>query len=127
MLGRCPMLRFQKILFPVDFSDRSIHTAAYVAGIVRKFDSRVTLLHAFDAYDPFGYGAASSTKLYGTPIPVLWKQREAALAEFGKPVLDGLIVERVIDDGEPGRTITRYVRDHGIDLVVMPTHGYGGF
>jgi nucleotide-binding universal stress UspA family protein len=121
------MLRFQNVLFPVDFSGPCIYTAAYVAGIARKFASRVTLLHSFDAYDPFGYGAASSTKIYRTPIPILWKQREAAMAEFGKPVLDGLTVERVIENGEPGGTIARYVRDHGIDLVVMPTHGYGAF
>src|SRR5690242_15551316 len=49
---RCLMLRFPNVLFPVDFSDPCIHTAAYVAGIARKFASRVTLLHAFDAYDP---------------------------------------------------------------------------
>jgi nucleotide-binding universal stress UspA family protein len=121
------MLQFQKILFPVDFSERCIHTVRYVADIARKFDSRVILLHVFDAYDPFGYGAASSTALYGTPVPILWEQRETAMSNFGKSALDGLAVERVIEDGEPCRTIARYARDHGIDLIVMPTHGYGGF
>lgn len=121
------MLQFRTILFPVDFSERCTQTAAYVAGIARKFDSRVTLLHVFDAYDPFGYGAASSTKVHGESVPILWEQREAAMAQFGKPVLDGSTVGRVMEEGEPGAVISRFVREHGIDLVVMPTHGHGGF
>lgn len=121
------MLTFSRILFPIDFSDRCSHTAPYVAGIARKFNSQVILLHAFDAYDPFGYGAASSATLHATTIPMLWEQRETAMLNFGEAALDGLAVERVIDDGEPGATITRYAQDHGIDLIVMPTHGYGRF
>lgn len=121
------MLKFQKILFPVDFSDRCIHTAPYVAGIARKFNSQVILLHVFDAYDPFGYGAASGATVYGTSVPMLWEQRETAMSSFGELTLDGLAVDRVIKDGEPGEIITRYAREHAIDLIVMPTHGYGGF
>jgi len=121
------MLSFHKIRFPIDFSDRCTQTAAYVAGIARKFNSHVTLLHSFDAYDPFGYGAASGTEIYGPQISMLWQHREAAMAEFGSAVLEGIAVDRVIQDGEPSETTAQYVREHSINLVVMPTYGYGEF
>ncbi|HTU45424.1 MAG TPA: universal stress protein [Bryobacteraceae bacterium] len=120
-------MKFDRILFPIDFSDRCVQTVAYVAGIARKFNSHVTLLHSFDAYDPFGYGAASGTEIYGTPISMLRQHREAAMAEFGSAALEGIAVDRVIQDGEPSETTAQYVREHSINLVVMPTHGYGGF
>ena len=63
----------------------------------------------------------------GVPVPVLWQQREAAIAEIGSSVFNGVTVERVIQDGAPAEIIARYVRERGVDLIVMPTHGYGGF
>ena len=57
------ILSFEEVLFPIDFSSGCVQTAAYVAGFAAKFDSHVTLLHAVDGYDPFGYGAASKTQL----------------------------------------------------------------
>ena len=117
------MMNFQRILFPVDFSDRCAHMARYAAGIVRKFNSELILLHCFDAYDPFGYGALSSTIAYGAAISALWDQRGTLLADFAKDVFQGLRVQRVIEEGEPAETISRYIRDHNIDLVAMPTHG----
>lgn len=121
------MMNFQKLLFPVDFSSRCAHMAPYTAGIVRKFNSELILLHCFDAHDPFGYGAMSSTTAYGVGIPALWDERETLLADFAKDALQGFPVERVIEGGEPGETISRYIRDHNVDLVAMPTHGYSGF
>jgi nucleotide-binding universal stress UspA family protein len=121
------MPSFHKILFPTDFSEPCAQTAPYVAGLAEKFDSRVTLLHAFDAYDPFGYGAASATASYAEEVPALWQQREAAMERFGSDAFKELAVDRTIVDGTPAESIVRYAQNHGIDLIVMPTHGYGGF
>jgi nucleotide-binding universal stress UspA family protein len=118
---------FPKILFPIDFSEPCTLTAGYVAGVAQKFNSHVTLLHAFDVYDPFGYGATSATVSYAVEVPGLWAQRETSMEMFGRDVFRDLPVERVIQDGGAGETIARYAREHGINLIIMPTHGYGGF
>lgn len=118
---------FPKILFPIDFSEPCTLTAGYVAGVAQKFNSHITLLHAFDVYDPFGYGATSATVSYAVEVPGLWAQRESSMEMFGKDVFRDLPVERVIQDGGAAETIARYAKDNGIDLIIMPTHGYGGF
>jgi len=121
------MTTFQNILFPVDFSERCLQSMSYMAGIARKFNSELTLLHALDIYNPFGYGAISSTVAYGEAADVLKRQREFALADFGSEVLEGLAVRRVMEMGEPADCITRYAGQHAVDLIAMPTHGGGRF
>ena len=34
--------------------------------------------------------------------------------------------EFTVNAGEPGQNIIGYVKEHGISLVVMATHGHGG-
>jgi nucleotide-binding universal stress UspA family protein len=43
-----------------------------------------------------------------------------------RPVDPGIRVEHVLLEGDPAREIVCYSRDHGIDLVVMGTHGRTG-
>ena len=43
------------------------------------------------------------------------------------PVLDGKPFKRIVVKGDPAREILRIARDENIDLIVMPTHGYGAF
>ena len=99
----------------------------YVAAVAKKFDSNLTLLHVIDASDPFGYGALSSTRTYGTDPAELQQQNEDEITRFAESVFSGLRVNRVLKFGKPGPEITRYAFEHNTDLVLMPTHGYGGF
>src|SRR5690242_1650322 len=101
--------------------------APYVAAIAKKFNSVVTLLHVFDASDPFGYGALSSTRTYGTDVVQLQEREEKEISHFAESTFLGLEVTRVLEFGKPGPEITRYASQHNTDLVLMPTHGYGGF
>lgn len=121
------MLTFHKILFPVDFSTCCRHSVAYVARIAKQFGSEIVLLHAFDAYDPFGYGAASSTVVYGISEAALRQPREAALRDFGSNTFAGLPVSRMVEIGEPADCITEFIERQDVDLVFMPTHGRGRF
>jgi nucleotide-binding universal stress UspA family protein len=41
------------------------------------------------------------------------------------PQLDGLMVKRLVLKGNPAHEIVRIAGDEKIDLIVMPTHGYG--
>jgi nucleotide-binding universal stress UspA family protein len=121
-------MTFHRILFPVDFSEHCTQAAPYVAGIARKFKGEITLLHAFDAYDAFGYGALSSTVAYGVSADSIRHRRESALTKFGSGVFDGgSNVTRVFEVGDPADVVNRYRQEHRVDLIVMPTHGRGTF
>jgi nucleotide-binding universal stress UspA family protein len=41
--------------------------------------------------------------------------------------LAGLSVKRVLLEGDPARKIVDYAAAEGVDLILMPTHGYGPF
>lgn len=118
---------FRKILFPIDFSARCVWFAPYVGDVARKFGSQVTLFHALDMYDAFGYGAASGTTVYGACETELRRQRQSALAEFGEEAFAGVSTVRVAETGEPAERIISYSEEHGTDAIFMPTHGRGRF
>jgi len=118
------MLTFQKIVFPIDFSERCVQTAPYVASIARKFGSDIALLHVFDLHN--GYGIASST-VYAAYADLIRERRSHELEAFGRRDFDGLNVTRAVELGETAEVITRCVDEHGADLIVIPTHGHGRF
>ncbi|MFB6132374.1 MAG: universal stress protein, partial [Halanaeroarchaeum sp.] len=58
---------------------------------------------------------------------MLESEGEEALQEISQTAeSEGVEVECVQVDGSPSREIVRYAEDHGMDLIVMGTHGRGG-
>ena len=114
------MLTFQNLLFPTDLSARCVHFAPYVGGIARKFGSEITLLHTLDMHDPFGYGAASSTTVYGDCEAEVKKLHEKAFAEFGKDAFAGLDMTRITRTGDSAACIIKYAEEHNTDVIFMP-------
>ncbi len=41
-------MKFENILFPLDFSERSLGMASEVESLARRFGSKVTVLHVFE-------------------------------------------------------------------------------
>jgi len=46
------MPRFERILFPVDFSERSRAAAPFVLSVAQRYQSKVVLLHALQPPPP---------------------------------------------------------------------------
>jgi len=46
------MFKFDRILFPVDFSERSLASAPFILSLAQRYKSRVILLHAFEPPPP---------------------------------------------------------------------------
>jgi nucleotide-binding universal stress UspA family protein len=113
----------RRILFPIDFSEPTYATAPFVDAMARKFHADVTLLSVVPV----------------PPRPVSDEPGEAVMIdpEYLKddlePRLDSafrkefahLKVERVVELGEPAEVIASFADTQGIDLVMMPTYGYG--
>src|SRR5689334_3068156 len=119
------MRPLEKILLPVDFSERSTGAARYAKTLARHFGSELTMLHVLmpPQYE-FGameIGGSMLTELYTTRAAQARKELETFLADE----LRDLKVERVVKEGDPARTIVETA--HRMDLIVMPTHGYGQF
>jgi nucleotide-binding universal stress UspA family protein len=116
------MKSFNHILFPVDLSARSEATRPVVTFWARHFNAKVTLLHTVQI--PItSYGGAD-----GYPVIVDIPAIEAtAKARLERVEIDVPDVTRVVSVGDPAFEINQYAGKNGVDLVMMPTHGYGKF
>jgi len=95
----------RKILFPVDFSQRSIGAARYVECFAGWFDAEILLLHVMDA--------ASA------------ESGQEQLQSFLSGELKQFSTRRVCTTGDPADEIVKMVRSWAPDLVMMPTYGMG--
>jgi nucleotide-binding universal stress UspA family protein len=120
------MRAFQKILFPIDMSDSSAATAPFVETMAKKYHAELTLLHVLTPPSDL------IPDWYGGAVPVIdtaavWKAETEAAQSFLTDRFHGLTMHRVSVEGDPARAIDEYARENGIDLIMMPTHGYGLF
>jgi nucleotide-binding universal stress UspA family protein len=120
------MRAFQKILFPIDMSDSCTATAPYVEAMARKYGADVTFLHVLEM--PSGL----IPDWYGGAVPIvdttaIWEAETEAAQTYLTDKFKGLKVHRVIVEGDAAHVIDEYARENGIDLIMMPTHGYGLF
>lgn len=116
------MSKIKHILFPVDFSDRSNCAAPFVADMARRFDAKVTLLTVSQPTYAGGLAGAPTIDPQVILDGVKSQLDETFLSDFA-----GLTVDRMAILGDPARTITDFVAANKVDLIMMPTHGYGPF
>lgn len=81
-------MTFQRILFPVDFSNRGHAAARYVRGMAESFHSKVTLVHA--VADPVKwYGERDPIKAAEIDLPRVLKEAEQSLRQFAEAEFPG--------------------------------------
>jgi nucleotide-binding universal stress UspA family protein len=121
------VLSFNTILFPVDFSDRCRGAAHYAEAFAGRFDSRLILLHVLETT----IGQPGDLDFGGLATSLQWEDRSARTQElldgFLKEELAILKVERRLETGDPARVIVKVAHAENVDLIMLPTHGYGGF
>jgi nucleotide-binding universal stress UspA family protein len=108
---------FTRILVPTDFSKPSDAALSHARSLAVSMGARLHVLHVVDNLflravldDPCDYETAALRQLEDR-VPVEDREATAVLA-----------VER---SDEPAAEIIRYARTHGVDLIVMGTHGRG--
>jgi nucleotide-binding universal stress UspA family protein len=118
------MFALKTILLPVDFSQKCASAAGHVAAIASRFGSDVVLFHVAQA-SPLTAGPEIGPPPATDASHEIEKAR-AQLESFLKAELAGLqAVTREVVEGDPAREIVN--RATGVDLIAMPTHGYGPF
>ena len=111
---------FRHILFPVDFSSRSEAALPVVVSWAQRFHAKVTLLHTIQI--PItAYGGPDAY-----PVIVDTEAMEASAAE-GLKKIEFPGAARLVQVGDPAFEIVEYAKKNGVDLIMMPTHGYGMF
>lgn len=120
-------IRIERILCPTDFSVFSTRALRHAAALARRFEARLTVLHVIPQWIPYTHGPA----YFPAPMlanPSLCRHVEEDLREFAAPAIDaGVPVETMMREAEPWREIQAIAEELPADLLVMGTHGRGGF
>jgi len=115
-----------KILLPVDFSERSALAVRYARDLALHFHSELILAHVLPPlHSEFGI------EITGSMLVDVYRSRtdqaEQDLNAFELDALTGLNVRRLLLHGEPASKIVELAHEERVDLIAMPTHGYGQF
>ena len=121
------MIKFERILFPVDFSEQCAAVVPAVKAMAKRFGSELVLLHVVNlppAWAGSPEGAAWAALINADRLRL---DGLAALSLFVEKRFPGIRVTSEIDEGDPARLIVEYADDEHDDLIMMPTRGYGPF
>jgi nucleotide-binding universal stress UspA family protein len=118
-------MRLSRILLPIDFSERSAGAARHAKVLASHFQAELILAHVFELQET--YIASPETAI----DPAWYQSREDearhALNEFQADELRGLPIRRLMLHGDVAGAMVKLAREERVDLIVMPTHGYGPF
>lgn len=111
----------------------------YVRAISERYKAEVILLHVLDPVYVVqrihrrlceGYTDVVPEAEVSRPLPVphwIYAEKAKQLEEFAAAELRDVSVRRLIYEGDPETQIAAFTQAEDIQLIVMPTHGYGVF
>lgn len=120
------MPRFDRILFPVDFSERSRAAAPFVLSMAQRYKSKVVAVHVLQPPPPL-YAGMNTVYPEVYDFEGLAGDLRAELQKFADAELPRLDVTCVVESGDPAAVIVEYAENEKMSLIAMPTHGYGTF
>jgi nucleotide-binding universal stress UspA family protein len=116
-------MKFDHILFPVDFSEHAGMLNSEVEWLASHFGSRVTLLHVFEVPASW-YGGGDAPLMSAEDIKAYSEWHRQRLEQYSIQLPEDRI-RRISAEGSPDWHIAQCARENRVDLIVMGTHGYG--
>ena len=120
------MLHIDHILFPIDFSERCHCAIPFVQSMARRYGAKITLLSVAQPFYYSGMGDAGGELLVVNKDDLL-SGLKARLDAWSIQEFAGFELERAAELGDPAQVIVEFAHDRAVDLIMMPTHGYGPF
>lgn len=108
------------ILVPVDFSAASLVALDHAAELAQTFGGKLSVLYVVE---PIAYPAEFGITLNMTPDLVSKAERE--LTKLVATRLPSTTVSVAVENGVADAGIIEYAARHGVEMIVMGTHGYG--
>jgi len=123
------MLKIQKIICPVDFSNCAQQALNYASELAKQFDAELSIVHAYE--DPAAYVTPMPMSGYVGPgaelLLELRKQLEVRLTQTKADVEQrGVRVRSELLEGAPYRVVLDWAKEYGADIIVIGTHGHTG-
>lgn len=121
------MLKFKRILCPIDFSAASLHALDFAISLAIEHEAMIFLVHVIEEI-----GFTSPVRLSAFPAaldyhPADEERVKAKLEAVVSPQLKRQIkVEEIVAKGKAFRELLRVAREESVDLIVVPTHSHDG-
>ncbi|MCU0252663.1 MAG: universal stress protein [Vicinamibacterales bacterium] len=120
------MLTLKTVLVPTDFSEASESALRYGKAMAEKFGATLHVVHVMEDLLAHAWAA----EVYVSSMPQLRDEIEKeSRLRLGALLTDGerkaFRAETALLAGNPFLEIVRYAKTHGVDLIVMGTHGRG--
>ena len=123
-MKRTPLV-VKRILCPIDFSDASTHVVEQAVALARWYHARITALHV---YSPLVAPIPTlPPPVERVPQTAVEQMQESTRACFHAAAAAGVGVDVAVDIGDPAVEILDRAAKLPADLIVMGTHGAGGF
>jgi nucleotide-binding universal stress UspA family protein len=122
------VIRFTQVLCPIDLSELSLRPLAHAAAFARWYGARLTILHVVPTFETTQVRAGGLVDPVRFVEPMTRAAVERALREAMRAA--GATVPHaavVAEAGDPVTTIVGQAAVLSADLIVMGTHGRGGF
>ena len=120
-------MNIKEVVFPVDFSERSIDACPYVAALTRRLAAKLTLLHVIESLPP---GSSPLDRLYTGDETELRQRKEIAthaLSAFQQQYIPHVPSDVCVLVGDPAKSLVMYGGESNGRMIVMPTRGFGPF
>jgi nucleotide-binding universal stress UspA family protein len=117
------MPKIEHILLPYDFSHQCTLVAPYVRAVACRFGAKVTLLGVIPAV--WDNKSPEMPVLTGVAAPEV--ELKGLLDKAAGAVFTGMPVETATLLGDAAFKIEQFARTNQVDLIMMPTHGFGTF
>ncbi len=121
------MLRIEKILCPVDFSEYSAKAYDYALSLAQHYGAKLFLQHVVQPltslYPYYAFPDAVNEAFWGLESQAREKLSQLMMARPSS----GIEVERYVHTGTVPECILAFAESQGVDLIVMGTHGRHGF
>jgi nucleotide-binding universal stress UspA family protein len=119
------MIALERLLCPCDFSEASQHAIDHAIAIAKWSRSSITALHVYDPlFMPVPGLPGGEARV---PVNELSRVQGQLEGMFERARHDGVKVDVTVEVGQPARQIVERARLSDAHLIVMGTHGAGGF
>ena len=121
------MLRIERILCPVDFSEFSVRAYDYAHSVARQYEAKLFLQHVAEPLLALYSGYISQTtidEIYAQQTEHVQEQLRSFLARYEDRSTEP---EVILHQGYPADSILLFAESERIDVIVMGTHGRRGF
>lgn len=122
-------IKISKLLYPTDFSELSLHALKYAREFAEQFNAQLHCLHVVDESQQYWAALGPEAAPVIAPIDDVVASANGQMQAFADAHLVGLKFLPVasVVTGRPFVEIIRYAQEITCDLIVLATHGRGGF